>query len=81
MPRATRLRQRIQPTRLGSMLRLSRTINQLDLRFVARQIGIGHATLMRIEHGETFDVNTFMKLWRWLLEPETKALPDEKETP
>lgn len=56
-----------QPTRLGDMLRLYRTVRQQGLREVADSMGIGHATLMRIEHGEAFDVETMLRLWTWLL--------------
>lgn len=55
-------------TNLGAMLRLWRTVNDRSLRDVAKDIGIGHATLMRIEHGEMFDAATMLKLWTWLLQ-------------
>jgi transcriptional regulator with XRE-family HTH domain len=48
------------------MLRLYRTVRGLTLREVAPQIGIGHATLMRIEAGQEFDSDTFLKLWTWM---------------
>lgn len=54
-------------TRLGAMLKLWRTVHDRTLRDVATEIGIGHATLMRIEHGEAFDAATLLKLWTWLL--------------
>ncbi len=66
--RGTTLRARIQPTRLGAMLRLARMVKQQSLRDVAAEIGIGHATLMRIEAGQSFDADTLLKLWHWLLE-------------
>lgn len=62
---------RIRPTRLGEMLRLYRTVRGVSLRDLAKDTGVGHATLMRIEHGQAFDVETFMALWRWLLSEET----------
>lgn len=66
--RPSTLRGRIaRPTRFGEMLRLYRTVRQLSLRDVAPAIGIGHATLMRIETGEAFDADTLLKLWTWLL--------------
>jgi transcriptional regulator with XRE-family HTH domain len=46
-------------TRLGKMLHLYRSVREQTLREVAAEIGIGHATLMRIEHGEVFDMETF----------------------
>ena len=57
-------------TRLGEMFRLYRTVRHLTLRDVAPQIGIGHATLMRIETGQAFDADTLLKLWAWMLAPE-----------
>lgn len=48
------------------MLRLYRTVSERTLRDLAPEIGIGHATLMRIEAGEAFDVPTFLKLWAWM---------------
>ncbi len=60
-------------THLGEMLRLYRTVRGLSLREIAPQIGIGHATLMRIETGRAFDAETLLKLWTWMLEGETPA--------
>jgi transcriptional regulator with XRE-family HTH domain len=51
------------------MLRLYRTVRQQSLRDLARESGIGHATLMRIEHGQAFNADTLLKLWVWLLKP------------
>ena len=66
--RASTLRGRIQrQTRLGEMFRLYRTVGGFTLRDVAPQIGISHATLMRIETGQAFDAETLLKLWTWML--------------
>lgn len=67
MTRGTSLHERITPNHLGEMMRLYRTVNQRDLRTLAAEIGIGHATLMRIEHGQAFDAETLLKLWQWFL--------------
>ena len=56
--------------RLGEMFRLYRTVRGLSLREVAPQIGIGHATLLRIETGRSFEADTLLKLWTWMLAPE-----------
>ncbi len=61
--RATVKRQ----THLGELLRLYRSVRGFSLRILADQIGIGHATLMRIEQGQAFDAETLMKLWAWML--------------
>jgi cytoskeletal protein RodZ len=52
------------------MFRLYRMVRGLSLRDVAPQIGIGHATLMRIETGQAFDAETLLKVWTWMLAPE-----------
>lgn len=56
-------------TRLGEMLRVHRTLQNRSLREVAPEIGIGHATLSRIESGKPIDAETLLKLWAWLLAP------------
>ena len=53
-------------TPLGEMLLLYRTVHRQTLRDLAPEIGIGHATLMRIETGKQCDVPTFLKLIAWL---------------
>lgn len=73
MSKGTTLRERIRPNRLGTMLRLWRTIHQRDLRSVAASMGLSSATLMRIEHGQAFDAETLLKLWHWLLEAGDEA--------
>lgn len=54
-------------TRLGEMLRLYRTVRGRSLRDLAPEIGIGAATLMRIESGQAFDAETLLKLWAWMV--------------
>lgn len=54
-------------TRLGEMLRLYRTVRGWSLREIAPDIGISHATLMRIETGQAFDADTLLKLWAWMM--------------
>ena len=56
-----------RPHPLGEMLLLYRTVHRLNLRELGKVIGIGHATLMRIETGKQCDVPTFLKLVRWLV--------------
>jgi len=54
------------------MLRLYRTVRGFSLRDLAPQIGIGHATLMRIETGRAIDAETLLKLWAWLLQADER---------
>jgi|SRR5882762_8353970 len=49
---------------LGALVRTKR--GQRKLREVAREIGIGPATLLRVESGRIPDVVTFGKLCNWL---------------
>ena len=60
-------------TRLGEMLRLYRMVRQWSLRDLAPAIGIGHATLLRIEAGQAIDATTLLKLWTWMLAQEHQA--------
>jgi transcriptional regulator with XRE-family HTH domain len=48
----------------GSNVRKFR--NNKTLREASREIGIGPATLMRVEAGRVPDVDTFAKICRWL---------------
>lgn len=49
------------------MLIAFRQKHDLDLRSLAKELGISAATLMRIEHGHAFDLKTFIKLQNWFL--------------
>jgi transcriptional regulator with XRE-family HTH domain len=49
---------------LGTMVRKKR--GDAKLREVAKEIGIGPATLMRVENGRVPDVTTFGKICHWL---------------
>lgn len=55
-------------TRLAQVLYLWRTVNRLSLRDIAAQSGLSQPTIMRIEHGHSCDVETWMKLQAWLFE-------------
>src|SRR5712691_8447539 len=63
---------------LGALVRSKRS--QRKLREVAREIGIGPATLLRVESGRIPDVMTFGKICKWLqIDPGT-FLGFEKES-
>lgn len=49
---------------LGPLIKIRRGNN--DLRKIASAIGIGSATLMRIEKGQIPSIETFSKICRWL---------------
>jgi len=57
---------------LGAMVRKKR--GQRKLRETAREIGVGPATLMRVESGRIPDVETFGKLCGWLGEDPAQFL-------
>ena len=54
-------------TRLGPLLRLHRNVRDIGLREFAREVGISHATLSRIERGYLMDIATWLKIQTWLL--------------
>lgn len=54
--------------RLGLVLRKWRVVSELTLREVAGEIGIGYATLLRIEQGEDVDGRTLIRVAAWLTE-------------
>ena len=49
---------------LGAMVRNQR--GKRTLREAAKEIGIGPATLMRVENGRTPDLSTFGKICKWV---------------
>jgi transcriptional regulator with XRE-family HTH domain len=49
---------------LGALVKAKR--GERKLREVAKEVGIGPATLMRVENGRIPDVTTFAKICRWL---------------
>ena len=51
---------------LGDLLLLHRRIYNLSVRDLAKQIGVSHATLHRVEHGKNMDGQTMIKLFNWL---------------
>jgi transcriptional regulator with XRE-family HTH domain len=59
--------------RLGEMLRLWRTVRNLDQRTVAKEIGISAATLCRAEQGKAFDARSMARVIAWMIEPEEEA--------
>lgn len=54
--------------KIGPIIKLWRESLGQGLRTFAREIGISHGTLKRIERGEEVDGSTLMKLWKWLFD-------------
>jgi transcriptional regulator with XRE-family HTH domain len=53
--------------RLGSVLRKYRTMREITVRDLAKEMGISFPTLSRIEHGLPMDATTLMKILNWLM--------------
>jgi predicted transcriptional regulator len=51
---------------LGIVIKKYRLMMELDLRTLAKEIGIGASTLMRLEHGYDPEYKTFKKVLDWL---------------
>lgn len=52
--------------KLGTIIRKYRVTSELTLREVGKEIGIGPATLMRLEQGRDPDGQTLAKVLTWL---------------
>jgi len=64
-------------------LKLKQKRGNRGIREVAQEIGIGHATLSRIESGKQPDIATFIKLCKWLeVDPNTiLGFTDQQNVP
>lgn len=62
--------------RLGVVIRKFRVMSEKPLRDTAKEIGIGAATLMRLEQGRGVDGDTLAKVLAWLFATEEKASND-----
>ena len=56
--------------KLGQVIRKYRVNSELSLRDVGKEIGIGAATLMRLEQGRDPDGATLAKVLVWLTKSE-----------
>jgi len=54
--------------KISEVLRRWRRASDIGLREAAREIGVSHGTLSRIERGEQMDAYTMLKLIKWLFE-------------
>lgn len=55
--------------KLGKVIRTYRLMQELTLRELGKEIGIGAATLMRLEQGRDPDGPTLAKIWTWATKP------------
>lgn len=68
----------IRPMKLGAVIRRYRVTNELSLREVGKEIGIGAATLMRLEQGRDPDGQTLARVLTWLFSAENGSGKKEK---
>lgn len=60
--------------KIGELLRSWRQKRDVGVRELAREVGVSHGTISRIERGEIMDAVTMIKLMRWLFEkPNTNG--------
>lgn len=52
--------------KLGEVIRKWRAMSERGVREVAKEIGVSHGTLSRIERGEPCDGVTLVKIAMWL---------------
>lgn len=53
-------------TRLGSLIKIWRATQGVNIRSLAVEIGLSAATLSRIERGHEMDARSFVKIMQWL---------------
>ena len=58
--------------KLGTVIRKYRVTSELTLRDVGKEIGIGPATLMRLEQGRDIDGKTLGKVLAWLFKVDAR---------
>jgi len=61
--------------KLGILLKKYRAMIDIELRSLAKEIGISAATLMRIEHGYLPDGRTVAKVLAWMF----ADMPDDQK--
>lgn len=54
--------------RLGKVIRAYRHHHEISMRALAKDIGIGAATLMRFEQDVAMDAKTFLLILKWLID-------------
>lgn len=66
--------------KLGKVIRTYRLMQELTLRELGKEIGIGAATLMRLEQGRDPDGATLAKVWTWATQPTANGQRRERGT-
>lgn len=52
--------------RLGKVIKCYRLMNDMPQRALAKEIGVGYATICRIERGHAIDATTLLAINNWL---------------
>lgn len=65
--------------RIGEVLRRWRRVSDIGLREAARDIGVSHGTLSRVERGEEMSGDTLAKVLAWLFKDGTRSPNGVKE--
>lgn len=58
--------------KLGKILKAYMYKHDIDVRYMARILGISSATVSRITRGKNVDAQTFGKILFWLIQPDEK---------
>lgn len=67
---------------LGRLILAKRTEDGLGIRAAAKEVGLSHATLARVEKGFLPDLENYEKICRWLgLEPSESASVAKRDKP
>lgn len=56
--------------KLRRLLKAYRIHYELNMRTMAKELGVSTATISRIENGKNIDADTLLKLINWLFETE-----------
>ena len=59
--------------RVGKLIRLYRSVQEIGVREMAKEIGISSATLSRLENGKSLDQSNMLKVINWFFVNPNKA--------
>jgi len=65
--------------KVGKLLVLYRTMNDLNQRDLAKEIGVLPSTMCRLENGKAADQYTMVKIINWMFSGSDKRRPSNQE--
>lgn len=65
--------------RIGRIIKDWRWANRVNIRDMAKELGVSHSTLSRLESGENMDGETLGRILQWMLEPDPKPAQKKKQ--